>query len=130
MADKHRQSYEVIFNQLKQEATQIGLNLNQASIPSDFESGFIAAIPIAFPNSCHRGCHFYFNQAIFHQEQAFGLAIAYSTQTDVRLQTRQLMALAFLPVAIVYLTFATLQDQMNTIPACDHATGNITDRST
>jgi len=36
-------------------------------------------------------------------------------QPDVRVQVTQLMALAFLPVAIVRLTFATLEQQANDI---------------
>jgi hypothetical protein len=117
MSDKRRESYESIFAILKREAAQLGLQLNPASILSDFESGFLPAIRASFPNSRHRGCHFHFTQAIYRQVQSLGLVSAYSTQAEVRLQIRQLMALAFLPVSIVRLTFNTLERLIDPILA-------------
>ena len=116
MADKRRQTNEAISNLLRQEATQPGINVNPASIPSDFESWFIATIPIVSSNSRHRGCcHFHLTQAIFQQVQAFGLALAYSAHNDIQRLVRQQMALAFPSVAIACLTFATFQGQLKAI---------------
>jgi len=71
----------------------------------------------AFPQSVYRGCHFHFCQAIYRQGQVqhLGLVGAYNTQPDVRLQVRQLVVLAFLPVAIVRLTFNNLEAQADPV---------------
>jgi len=70
----------------------------------------------AFPQSVHRGCHFHFCQAIYRQVQHLGLVGAYNTQPDVRLQVKQLVVLAaFLPVAIVRLTFNNLEAQADPV---------------
>jgi len=65
----------------------------------------------AFPLAKHRGCHFHFCQVIYRSPQRMGLVGAYESQPEVRLQVRQLMALAFLPIAIVRLTFNNLEAQ-------------------
>ena len=67
------------------------------------------AVAANFPNALHRGCHFHFCQAIYRKAQAYGLCGIYDSEPQMRLQVRQLMALAFLPVAIVRLTYRTLQ---------------------
>ena len=117
MADKRRQSYMAIFTLLKNEAIRVGLQLNPRNIMSDFESGLISAVRVYFPTSRHRGCHFHFTQAIYRQVQGMGLVQAYTTQPNIRLQIRQLMALAFLPVAIVRVTFGVLEWQSHQILA-------------
>ena len=114
MTDKRRQSYDAIFSQPKDEATQPGLNLKTASILSDFESDLIAAISIAFPISRHRGFYFHFTKAIFRQIQALRSATAYSAVTDVRLRVRQQRSRSS---ANVPPTFATSEGEMNTIIA-------------
>ena len=76
---------------------------------SIFESGLIASVATSFPDAHHRGCHFHSCRAIYCKVQALGLTTAYDTDTEARLETPQLMALAFLPVAVVRLTFGTLE---------------------
>jgi len=65
--------------------------------------------------SRHRGCHFHFCQSIYRQIQALGLVRNYEANPEIRLQVRQLMALALLPVAIVRMTFHLLQSQTNPV---------------
>jgi hypothetical protein len=115
MAQKNMASYNTIFAVLKQKAINAGQQLNPSTILSDFESGLIPSVAASFPTARHRGCHFHFCQAIYRKVQALGLTGAYDTQPDVRLQIRQLMALAFLPVAVVRITFNTLETQANPI---------------
>jgi hypothetical protein len=112
---KSRQFYVTLFDILKREASRLGLSLNPSAILSDFESGLIPAVQLAFPQTRHRGCHFHFCQAIYRNVQRLGLVPAYDSQPNVRVQVRQLMALAFLPVAIVRMTFTTLELQASPV---------------
>ena len=114
-ATKSRDFYVTVFEILKREAARIGLIFNPPTIMSDFESGLIPAVRQCFPQSRHRGCHFHFCQAIYRNVQRLGLVGAYDSQPDVRLQVRQLMALAFLPVAVVRITFNNLEAQSNPV---------------
>ena len=49
---------------MKNECRTNGLQLNPATVLSDFETGFIAAVAQEFPGSLHRGYHFHFCQVI------------------------------------------------------------------
>ena len=108
---KSREFYVSVFDTLKREALRIGLVFNPTTVLSDFESGLIPAVAASFPQATHRGCHFHFCQAIYRNVQRLGLVGAYESQPEIRLQVRQLMALAFLPIAIVRLTFSNLEAQ-------------------
>ena len=68
-------------------------------------------VSAASPQAKHRGCHLHFCQAIYRSVQRMGLVGAYESQPEIRLQVRQLMA--FLPIAIVRLTFNNLEAQAN-----------------
>jgi len=109
MAKKDAASYNAIFEVLKQQATCAGQQFNPTSILSDFESGLISSVATSFPGARHRGCHFHFCQAIYRKVQALGLTATYDTDREARMQIRQLMALGFLPLVVVRLTFATLE---------------------
>jgi len=111
MANKDAASYRAIFDIIKQRATAAGQQFNPSAILSDFQSGLIASVATSFPNARHRGCHFHFCQAIYRKVQALELTATYDTDLQARMQIRQLMALGFLPLAVVRLTFDTLEAQ-------------------
>jgi hypothetical protein len=109
--------YNTLFAILHRGAARLGLQLKPAMLLSDFESGLIPAVANSFPQTFHRGCHFHFCQAIYRQVQSLGLVQAYDSRPEIRLHIRKLMALAFLPVSSVRLTFATLSFQADPILA-------------
>ena len=115
LADKRHDTYVNVFDILKNEAVNLSLQLQPTTILSDFEAGFVSAVRSAFPMSRHRGCHLHFCQSIYRQVQALGLVRNYEANPEIRLQVRQLMALTFLPVAIVRMTFHLLQSQANPV---------------
>lgn len=109
MADKTQQMYTEVFNLLQQKALQQNLTFSPRIVISDFESGLIPAVSACLQNARHQGCHFHFCQAIYRQVQSLGLTNAYMTDPTMRIQIRQLMALAFVPVVIVRIVFGQLQ---------------------
>jgi hypothetical protein len=115
MNDKRRDSYEAVFTVLQNEAANLGLQLQPTVILSDFESGLFPAVRNCFPNALHKGCHFHMCQAIYRQIQSLGLVQAFNQRAEIKLQVRQLMALAFLPVAIVRITFYLLEQQCDPV---------------
>jgi hypothetical protein len=115
MSEKTTIMYNEMFDALKAEVTRRGLVLAPSEIMSDFESGIIAAVAQQFPTPHHKGCYFYFCQCIWHNVQALGLANRYGSDANIRLQVRQLMALAFAPMAVIRPTIAILEQ--NSDPA-------------
>jgi len=111
MARKDAATYSAVFQALIGKAAAAAQQFNPSTVLSDFESGLVSSVAANFPNALHRNCHFHFCQAIYRKVQAYGLCGIYDSEPQVRLQVRQLMALAFLPVAIVRLTYRTLQLQ-------------------
>jgi hypothetical protein len=110
-ATKSSNFYVNLFNVLNRKAGRLGLHLNPNGIMSDFESGLIPAISQSFPQCRHHGCYFHFCQAIYRQVQSLGLVQAYESRPDIRLHIRKLMAIAFLPLHLVRVTFAALEYQ-------------------
>jgi hypothetical protein len=62
MSQKSFTMYVALFNDLKTQCQQRGLNLQPQEVMSDFESGLIPAVRQQFPGARHRGCHFHFSQ--------------------------------------------------------------------
>lgn len=109
MMGKTRDMYIRLFRELKDAAGTMGLQLNPATIWSDFETGLIPAVRAEFPIAIHHGCLFHFTQAIYRQVQHLGLVADYQNDEVLRSQVRQLMAIGFIPANQVRAVFQLLQ---------------------
>ena len=81
-------------------------------IITDYELGMINAVGIELPNTDHGGCHFHFTQAIFGKVKEYGLVRAYRGDQRVQEFVRKIMALPFLPIALLRLNY-NLHTQRN-----------------
>lgn len=111
MALRTQQHYVNLFRWLRDRAANMNLVFQPAHCHSDFETGLLAALHHEFPGARHHGCYFHFTQAIWRNVQQLGLANLYHENGAHRALIRQLMALAFLPVAIVRNSFELLYAQ-------------------
>jgi hypothetical protein len=64
MAKKTSTMYQTVFASLKTHCQQLGLTFAPTEVLSDYESGLIAAVRSALPNSRHRGCLFHYSQVL------------------------------------------------------------------
>ncbi|CAF5054651.1 unnamed protein product, partial [Rotaria socialis] len=65
---------------------------------TDFETGTIKSVKDMLPNILHKGCLFHFSQAVWRQVQSKGLTTKYKEDEVFRLNVKQLIALAFVPL--------------------------------
>ena len=70
-------------------------------IITDYELGMINAVPIVLPNTDHGGCVFHFDKCIFGKVKEYGLVRAYRNDNRVQKFIRKIMALPFLPIALL-----------------------------
>lgn len=80
----------------------------------DFEISLIRALQTEFPRVTVKGCYFHFTQSIWRRIQKLGLATAYKRSKTFGNFAKQLMALAYLPTALVRQNFQLLHTS-NTI---------------
>jgi len=79
---------------------------------SDFEARLIDAIRQQFPNADHLGCHFHFGQAVWRKVQDVGLAVSYKEIEEIRSFVQKCIALAFIPILDVQITFNILEQAL------------------
>lgn len=90
---KDKKTYIEILAKLK-EAQPL---LNPKHIMVDFELAAINAVADIFPEATVHGCFFHFSQAVWRNIQKHKLSNAYSSDPDIALALRSLLALAFVP---------------------------------
>ena len=76
-------------------------DFNPDVIVTDYELGFIAALPTVLPNTQHCGCLFHFDKAIFKKVQEYGLVELYKNDDRVQAYIRKIMSLPFLPILLL-----------------------------
>ena len=91
-----------------------GGTLNPQTIVCDFEISLLNAAETEFPQAKIAGCFFHFCQAIWRHVQQLGLARAYRRLPQVKKFIRRLMAMGYLPLALVRINFF-LMFQSNTV---------------
>jgi hypothetical protein len=105
ITNKTRAGYNDLFRRLKDAAAALHIHLNPTVITCDFESGLLPSIRDEFPLTRIQGCYFHFSQAIYRNMASLGFQRDYALNPDIRTVVRQLMALAFLPPALVMEAF-------------------------
>ena len=72
---------------------------------TDYETGMLNAVATELPNTRHGGCLFHFDQAIWKKVKEYGLTRAYRRDQRVQDFIRKIMALPFLPVALLRINY-------------------------
>ena len=103
--------YSEVFRYLKDKACNLNVVLSPNLLTCDFESGQIVSIRIEFTTVHIRGCYFHFCQAVYRHVQMLGLSQLYINDESSRLRIRKLLALAFLPIVQIPLSFENLKSQ-------------------
>jgi len=89
---------QVVNRRLRQWTGQ-GITAN--SVVCDFEMSIIIAVETEIPTAAVCACYFHFTQSLWRKIQQVGLASVYNEQHSVRRLLRKIMAIAFLPIAVI-----------------------------
>lgn len=105
-ARKTEATYTLIFDKLKEHATQLNLQFSPPHFVCDFELGIINSVTKCFPNSVVHGCHFHLTQSIWrYAVQNCNLKVPYQNDPEVRRSVNYLLAIGFLPLEDVESVF-------------------------
>ncbi len=111
--------YRQLLRHVKQKVRrETGHALRPRKVVCDFEASLIAAIETELPRSSVRGCYFHFCQSLFRKIQELGLAGPFRRHKRLRKCVKKLMALGYLPLAIVRQTFANFSTSRSTTAVC------------
>ena len=102
--------FRSIYGTLKK-GLQPNVVLSPNLLTCDFESGQIVSIRVEFTTVHTRGCYFHFCQAVYRYVQMLGLYQLYINDESSRLRIRKLLALAFLAIVQIPLSFENLKSQ-------------------
>ena len=83
-------------------------------IVCDFEIALWGAVQMEFPAAALSGCYFHWTQSLWRKVQDLGLAGQYRQNRQLRKLVRKAMALGFLPLALVRISFQQLLHSQNT----------------
>lgn len=100
LPNKEKETYERLFQLLKNYAINNGLNLNPEFISVDFESGVKPAIESSF-DSVISGCLFHLNQCLFRHLASLGLSTLYNTNESFLIHMRMINSLQLLPLSMI-----------------------------
>jgi len=92
--------------------------LNPFTIVIDFEASLKSAIQIEFPNCLIAGCYFHFCSSLWRKIQELGLSTAYSRSRLLKIKIRMIMAIGFLPPALVrnnFILFTTTRRMISLV---------------
>ena len=78
-----------------------GQPIQATSVVCDFEMSIVIAIETELPNAQICACFFHFTQSLWRKIQDVGLASTYRQNDTVRKLLRKIVAVAFLPLAVV-----------------------------
>ncbi|CAF1125086.1 unnamed protein product [Adineta ricciae] len=98
-------TYKELFAILTEHAGRLNLQFRPQKITSDFEAALIKTIADQLPNTRHVGCNFHFVNAINRQIQQLGLVADFRNDESVRSCSRELMALALVPIDALEIAF-------------------------
>lgn len=98
--------YREMLRQLQQCILRLsGQPFQPTMVICDFKISLMTAIETELPNTVIRGCFFHFCQSLWRKVQELGLSAVYRQNRSVKNVVRKIMSLAFLPTAIVRMTF-------------------------
>ncbi|KII61887.1 hypothetical protein RF11_14163 [Thelohanellus kitauei] len=106
MGKKTQADYERVFERV----VELRPSLSPMSIMVDFEKGCMNALLNAFPNSTVHGCLFHLGQSLWRRIQREGLTNSYRDDENVKLYSKMLIALSFIPPEDVGTAFDELSE--------------------
>lgn len=109
---KNQQTYELIFNRLKEHAASLGLNFAPTRVTCDFEMAAMNAIRTVLPDAEIAGCQFHFGQSVWRQAQRLGLQSLYDTEPAIKESVNYLLALPFVPIEDLNTVFEYLYNEI------------------
>ena len=109
LPNKAQETYQDVFEVLKEKCADLDLQLGPTTVMSDFELAIIHAVELAFPLTTPKGCFFHFCQCLNRKIQALGLQVAYREDAGIRSFVRKTAALAFVPVRFVPLAWQAIK---------------------
>ena len=81
---------------------------------TDFEIARQTAVRGEFPATAVRACYFHFTQSLWRKIQDLGLAVAYRQNRRIKEILRKVMALGYLPQALMRVNFTNLENARRT----------------
>ncbi|CAG2202049.1 unnamed protein product [Mytilus edulis] len=119
MTDRNVANYRQILGHLKRRYSRLTNNqLTPTNIISDFETAIMTAAHTDFPNSRIMGCFFHFCKSVWRRVQKEGLRRSYNRSARLKRCIRKLMAIAYLPVAVVRQNFHLFVQDVETRNLC------------
>nr|XP_033798636.1 uncharacterized protein LOC117359609 [Geotrypetes seraphini] len=103
---KREEDYERVLRKLLETRN----TLAPLTILMDFERASLQAARTVFPNATVSGCLFHLGQSLWRRIQHEGLTASYRDEERVRMFTKMLLALSFVPVDDVAECFQTLEE--------------------
>ena len=101
--------YRELLSHVKNRVRQItGHRLRPERVISDFELAILLAVQAELRFSQVCGCYFHFCKSLWRRVQELGLAGTYARQRHLRRFIRKIMALGYLPLALVRHNFRAL----------------------
>jgi len=98
LPNKHQDIYEELFTPIPDRCTQLGFNINPATVTLDTEQAVMNAIQPTFGSYVHiHRCFYHLIQYTWMKVQSLGLVKSYHQKEDVTLFCGMLDGLAFLP---------------------------------
>ncbi len=95
-SSKSKETYMLMYSNIKQKLNAVGMVPRPKSINVDFELAMICAIRAQYPNSSIHGCYFHFCQAIYRKVQELGLGPTFCSNTVFHLCIRNVIERKFL----------------------------------
>ena len=115
LASKTQAIYQRILQILKAQVRNVtGEDFGPARIVIDFEVALIQELRRELPGSRIDGCFFHFCKAIWRHIQQLGLSGPYMANAELKTLLRSVMALGFLPVNFVRISYRNLQEAEET----------------
>ena len=114
LSDKSSYTYVTMFNVIKERCCSLGVAFSPSQILSDYESGFLKACQLVFPEAQKMGCYFHYTQSIYKRIQRLGLAYSYRFNEKLRLFVRRIFCLAYLPIGLVRINYTRLRESPKT----------------
>lgn len=100
--------YRQVLQHLKREVRRTTRRaLRPKRVVLDFEASLLTAVETEFPHARISACYFHFNQSLWRHVQELGLAAEYRRNRRLKTSVRMIMAIGFLPLALVRLNFQT-----------------------
>ena len=124
MTDRNIGDYRHILETLKVKIRQITRHRwRPRKVICDFELALIAAVETELPRAQISGCYFHFNQSLWRKVQNLGLAASYRRRPAVKSLVRKVMAIGYLPIAVVRQNFRLLRTSRRTQRLCRRYNG-------